>query len=107
MATKLDSSNQRKYIGNNKVNIIFLDGEGPIEAEFRGSVNSLHIVVQKSKNTYKLGCFYRRRLIDFNPFFPNSEIPCKDILSVNNPNFHLIRDFLFINVVNGLIQIKR
>ena len=46
-----------------------------------------------------MGCFYKKRTINYYPYFP--ETP------VSSDQISLIRNVLFINSINGFYQIKR
>lgn len=85
VAYRMTPDQQRSRIGNNMVNVFFVDDpdhKAALKAEFRGQVNSVGLVVQADH----LGSvFYRESLRgDFRPIWHGE-----------------LRDVLFCNIVNG------
>ena len=99
VAPFMSENDKRQYVGNNKLLIFFIDRDTPLKPHFRGSVNSVAFVVQpdQKENSYKLVCFWRKRIINFIPKLPSSLIENKDTL----------REYIFSNAIEGLIQLSR
>ena len=101
VASEMSQLEVRKYIGNNKILIYFIDKSTPLQPAFRGSVNSLAIVVQPTEDekNLKIAFFWKRRILNFVPNLPLSPIPFD--------NHQLIRDYIFSNAFDGLYAIAK
>ena len=97
VSTLMSGEEQRRLIGNDLVIIYFTESDQPFKPlEFRGSVNSLGIVVRPTgEQEYQMGCFARRQVKTFGP-------PCLSKFSVGEA-----RNYVLCKAINGILAAQK
>jgi hypothetical protein len=127
VAADMSAEEQRQYVGNDKCIIILAEGADAPVAHFRGNVNSVAIVLRCNDReeavryeadhlaqwgtsselieavaneevvAWRIGVFYRKRIVNFQP------LVCTSL--VREPG--MLRDLVCANVVNGVSATMR
>lgn len=98
VAPLMTADEQRRLIGNDLVIIYWTEQDEPFKPlEFRGSVNSIGIVVKPvSDNEYRVGCFARRQVRDFGPSITGANVPSSEL-----------RNFVLTKAINGVVAAQK
>lgn len=100
LATKLNSEQHRRLIGNTQAVIFFKEDPGPFNPEgvdAMGIVPQFYAVVQPHEGQYRIGFFYRVNMKIVEPIVPSNALF----------DLETMKDFLLTKIHNGYMVAKQ